>query len=399
MRKEYLVLCALALSAMAFLLGSAGIFLLIMGSALGFYALVSWEQVKLNQRAYEAEIRNRETDADFRSVVVSKIGVLAYSRGELSFWSKRDLHADQNETLLEDAGQEPSGTGQTLFDVLIKLDRVLIIGGMGSGKSELLKWLTSERSKQGELIILDSHAAPDTWPFGTVIGLGRDYQAIEQAVRGICQEMDNRYKLRSSGQEKAFKPLCMVIDEMTVLNQFADLEKELKSLLCECRKVNIRLIVAGQSDRAGAMGLKGNYDLMTGFEAVCHLEKDGAGSHLGKVFFGRSKVPERFPHPGKFPACNPVNPSDMRFKETSGHGLHSYAQEEKRAETLNYIEYMPSKEGLHPNCEPADPLHGEIVRMWRNQASLNAIARAVFGSAGGVQNRKIKDVLTIYGLL
>jgi len=397
MRKEYFILCALALCAMAFLLGSAGIFLLIMGSALGFYALVSYQQVKLNQRAYEAEIRNREVDSEFRSVVVSKIGVLAYSKGELSFWSKREIPDRNAGGLPEPEEQETPGTGQTLFDVLIKLDRVLIIGGMGSGKSELLKWLTSERSKQGELIILDSHAAPDTWPFGTVIGRGRDYQAIEIAVRGVCQEMDNRYKLRSSGQKKDFKPLCMVIDEMTVLNQFTDLSDQLKSLLCECRKVNIRLIVAGQSDRAGAMGLKGNYDLMTGFEAVCHLEMDGAGNRFGNVFFGRSKTPERFPHPGVFPVTS------------RGHGQEHAQKTHQNAFTAerDTMPYLPAGTGqtftgIEPEAvsrvyESRD--EKTICEMWSNGHSLNGIARSIWGSSNGRRTAQVKAILENSGII
>ena len=351
-------------------------------------------------------------------MVVSKIGVLAYNNGDLSFWSRRAPHPDQDDRLLEDAGpDEHPGTGQNLFDVLSALDRVLIIGGMGSGKSELLKWLTAERAKQGDLIILDSHAAPDTWPFGQVVGLGRDYKAIENAVRGVCAEMDRRYSLRSSGQQKDFEPLCMVIDEMTVLNQFAGLSDELKSLLCECRKVNIRLIIAGQSDRAGAMGLKGSYDLMTGFEAVCYLESDSTGERYGNVFFGRSKTPERFPHPGVFippfakedsaiPPFAKGGRGDSPAWMTGTARQHGpeYAPKTHSDGFTAYrdtVPYLPAGTGetfagIEP--EPVSRVYESrdekaICEMWRDGHSLNQISRAIFGLSNGRRVSQIKAVL------
>ncbi|MEZ4529057.1 MAG: type IV secretory system conjugative DNA transfer family protein [Desulfobacterales bacterium] len=399
--KPYIISGALALLMTCFLLGFAGLFLTITGSALAFYAWVTFHQVKLNQRAYEAEIRNREVDAEFRHVVVSKIGVLAYNSGNLSFWSRRESQPDRSDTLLEDASPEPAGNHQTLFDVLTRLDRVLIIGGMGSGKSELLKWLVSERAKQGEIIILDSHAAPDTWPFGQVVGLGRDYPAIENAVRSVCAEMDERYKLRSSGQQKDFPQLCMVIDEMTVLNQFTGLSDEIKSLLCECRKVNIKLIAAGQSDRAGAMGLKGNYDLMTGFEAVCYLESDSTGERYGNVLFGRSKTPERFPHPGIFPAW--MTGTSRQHGQEYAPKTHS----DGFAAYRDGVQYLPAGTGetftgIEPEAvsrvyESRD--EKTICEMWRDGHSLNEIARSIWGTSNGRRTGQIKAVLENNGFV
>jgi hypothetical protein len=284
---------------------------------------------------------------------------------------------------------------ETLFDVLRQRDRILIIGGMGSGKSELLKWLCWERAEQGELIILDSHAAPDTWSCGEVIGLGRDYASIENAVRSVCAEQDRRYQQRAAGTQKKFPQMCMVIDEMSILNMFADLSGEFKSLLCECRKVNIKLIIGGQSDRANAMGLRGNYDLMQGFDCICQLNIDESGRHFGTVKIGNAQ--KNYPHPGIFPEVSQCH-SDFFTRNLQKHPadhLH------------DSMTYLPPGTGEQPvviekkNPSQVYDSHEEkkICRMYRDGFSLNEIVRVVWEKqSNGRYTKQIKTVLEKYGM-
>jgi len=184
-----------------------------------------------------------------------------------------------------------------LLPAIEPLDRIAIFGGMGCGKSELLKHLASSRSTRADVIIIDSHAAPNTWPVGRVVGMGRDYSEIEAFLNAIMQELNNRYTQLSQGFT-GFSPICIIIDEMTVLNQFVDASEIFKSLLCECRKVAIQMIVAGQSDRVRSLGIQGNGDLKQAFEAVVYLEKNG--DYYGNVYQGYSREPVKMSHPGVY---------------------------------------------------------------------------------------------------
>lgn len=193
---------------------------------------------------------------------------------------------------------EEETDNRNLLEVLAPLSRILILGGQDAGKSSLLRHLVQDRLyRDSHVIICDSHFAPGEWPEGVQIaGAGRDYDEIEGVIRYVAQEQDARYKQRQNGKLR-FKPLMLVIDELYVLNLNLDVDDIFKSLLSESRKVNIGLIFAGHSDRVDALGIKGNKDLMNGFEAICNLEFDGTRRY-GVVEL-RGKKTEHL-HPGPF---------------------------------------------------------------------------------------------------
>jgi DNA-binding Lrp family transcriptional regulator len=187
----------------------------------------------------------------------------------------------------------------TVLRFIKDLDRILLIGGMGVGKTELLRHLAFEKVQDGgRVVIADPHAAPDTWPsFVEVIGKERNYTEIKETIDSICDELDERYKQRAMGQ-KHFGKLTLIIDELFVLNQNLDLKKQFKSLLAESRKVSIGLIVAGHSDRAKAIGLLGNKDLVEGFDARVYLRKEN-GQYICRIQNSGDHERTYF-HPGPF---------------------------------------------------------------------------------------------------
>lgn len=295
---------------------------------------------------------------------------------------------------------EPGQDTRTLADVLSAVNRCLIVGGMGSGKSELLKHLADHHERAGaDTVIIDSHAAPWSWPVGRVVGMGRDYAAIETEIRAICTEMDRRYQRRSQGVQRDFPPLAVIIDEATVLHQFADLQAEMKSLLCECRKVGIKLVVAGQSDRAGALGLTGNNDLRAGFEAVVYLEKTPTGIYQGRVFRGSSKEAEIFPHPGPFKTRHGVAPDMHQTPHQAPPNDHHDDYDGRDTVTPCLIPEVIDAEAPAPSAFYESRTARQICEMYRAGHSLNDIARAVWGSSNGRRTASIKTILTDYGLL
>lgn len=307
-----------------------------------------------------------------------------------------------------------TGDPRNLFDVLSVLDRVLIVGGQGAGKSELLRWLADHHAHEGEVVIIDSHAAPGEWPESVrVVGMGRDYPAIAAELETICAELDRRYGLRSTGDQLVFEPLTVVFDEMFVTTQFLDIGGNMRSLLAEARKVGIRLVCAGQSDRAGALGIKGNFDLRAGFEAVAYLERTPDGRRRGRVFLGAAKDAEVFDHPGIFPGGLD---DGGRHGVTPGAGVMGGAPGASRG--------RDGRDGVTPAGDARADRRGgvalipEVIEAWPDPGrfyesrrdrticemyeagnSLNDIARAVWGSSNGRRTGTIKEVLGEYGLI
>ena len=270
------------------------------------------------------------------------------------------------------AGPGPSSLPD-LLSAISAMDRVLIIGGMGAGKSELLRHLAA--STRGRVKIVDSHAAPDPWPEGIpVIGRGRDYPAIKQEFAGIMAEMDSRYHQRATGERVTFEALTLIIDEFSVLNQFCDLGDTVKALLCECRKVNIRLIIAGQSDRVKALGIQGAGDLKESFDAVVYLKKDASGYH--GLIDG-----DRFAHPGIFQG------RERPFRERSGSLQMTGTAVPGGVPRVTAVPLERSRNEME-----------RIAELHDDGKSLSQIAFEIFGSKGR-NVKKIKAVLRSAGRL
>lgn len=296
-------------------------------------------------------------------------------------------HAIQNQKIT--APPETPEAVPDLLPVLLSIDRVLIIGGMGAGKTSCLQHLAHARGNQGDCVIIDSHAAPGQWPGNCrIVGIGRDYTTIEQEIGDIMAEMDQRYEALSTGRlaENQFPTLSVIIDEFTVCNQFCDFGSSIKSLLCECRKVGIRLVIAGQSDRASSLGLTGNYDLVQGFEALVYLEKDVAGNRYAEVRKPNSRDGERYAHPGPYPGCN------FSGNQT-GNDYPVYTPY-----TPDYTDYTGCKDTPYTGQTGGlTPEEIKIISLHDSGNSLSKICAEVFGSKGGNQIKQVKSVLRSAG--
>lgn len=324
-------------------------FAAILGGAYDF-AVGTWKARAHASRIREAEARRAHHEADVIIRGGAGAGYLVHRRdGLLRFFAP-----PPNGKLTQGVGADPDvETLPDLLPVLLQADRTLLVGGMGAGKSELLRWIAAERLREGHVIIIDTHGIPGDWPpYCQVAGMGRRYAEAEGAVRAVIKEMDRRYRIMAAGIRAPHHPMTLIIDEMTVLNQFTNLGDEFKSLLCECRKANIKLYVAGQSDRAGSLGIKGNADLIAGFEIICHLVKESDGRRIGLVKTPNDKDGRRHIHPG--PYKDPTGPGRWGSETggpgpTSGPGLHAGKDDD---EIINIDPAPPAPPG-EPDPKPS----------------------------------------------
>jgi hypothetical protein len=157
----------------------------------------------------------------------------------------------------------------TVSDIKKALSKphILVLGETGSGKSTLVKFLVSHAAAPS--IVLDSHAAPDDWQNMNVIGMGRNYRAIGEAVSQLVAFMDTRYQARSQGQ-KQFEPLLVLIDEFpaAAANLGKAFTDNIMLLVREARKVSIRLIILSQGSEVKTLGIEGQGSIRECFAIV-----------------------------------------------------------------------------------------------------------------------------------
>lgn len=164
-----------------------------------------------------------------------------------------------------------------LLDEIAGLPNILIVGGKGSGKTTLLQWLEAARVRHGKVIVLDSHAHPAKWQ-GEVIGIGRNYRLIKNAMVGIVNLLNNRYRHYSAGQSH-FEPVHTFVDEFTLLPRALkdsldyNIQEYSLPVLTEGRKVAITALWGIHSDRAKILGFEGMADLKQSFDCIVYLKK------------------------------------------------------------------------------------------------------------------------------
>jgi hypothetical protein len=286
---------------------------------------------------------------------------------------------------------------QPALPMLMPVQRLMVAGGQNTGKTSLLQWLTSERLKTGSrVIIIDSHCFPGKWPgHAEIIGKNRDYQAIETAFVNLLKLMDDRYREYSSGQvgERRHPHITLVIDEFSMIAKNAENTKDfITTALMEFRKVNLDMILAGQSTRAGNMGLRGSYDLFESFDCLCHLKMEN-GYRKAYLNFGDGNELETV-HPGPYHGMSKHSHTDSYYDhDFSGHTYSDPGQ--TRENTGNHARSQKtSRSGHGLLCEsPRDYI---VTALYRIGKSISAISETVFGGRNAKRNQTIKDTLKRY---
>lgn len=253
----------------------------------------------------------------------------------------------------------PAPSYLDLLTALDSVQRCLIVGASDSGKTTLLQWLVSRRLQTSKVIVIDPHAYPQKWPGCVVVGTGRNYPEIANALDALVRLMTKRYEEIGKGivAEQAHSRITILIDEWrAIVYNVKEASEAIKALLTESRKAAFSVFVATHSDRAKPLGLEGEYDLKDGF-AIVRLSIAN-GQRYATLDMGNGEVPVT--HPGFYPIQN-----------------------------LPVIEV---EEVINLEPEPT-PDEARILALHSQGASFNEIARQIYGHTGGKQTEQIKEVL------
>lgn len=138
---------------------------------------------------------------------------------------------------------------------------LIIIGESDSGKSTTARALTNASTALGRVIALDPHGRAKDWPNVTIVGNGRNYEAIDQAMKAATEELTTRYKAYDKGQDD-FSRLTFLVDETTAIAKKCKAWPQFfEEIATEGRKVNMRLIVLIHGKGVKTLNLEGQGDL------------------------------------------------------------------------------------------------------------------------------------------
>lgn len=367
-------------------------------------------KLSLRDREYITEKDRLELERLQKEIVYSQIQspyghmvVYDHKTGKyIEFEKSVSFAPPQDEQIVDQAGNYPFA-----LPLLMPVQRLMVAGGQNTGKTSLLQWLTSERLKTGSrVIIIDSHCFPGKWPGqAEVIGKNRDYQAIESAFDDLLHLMDDRYREYSSGQvgERQHHHITLVIDEFSMIAKNTGNTKDfITTALMEFRKVNLDLILAGQSTRAGNMGLRGSYDLFESFDCLCHLKME-SGQRKAYLNFGDGNEIEAI-HPGAYGGVHTSGHTQGDHHQTPGfdHNFDTrHTSHESRHNTGSTGRHTGSHTRSHDDhvmlCE--NECDRNVTRFFRNGFSISAIAEKIFGGRSGKRNSTIKDILQKYRMI
>lgn len=139
---------------------------------------------------------------------------------------------------------------------LISYCTVLIFGAPGSGKTTMALHIVSERVKKGhDVVVLDSHDQKGKWGKLKAIGGGKDFQAIDDFLLSLREEVDRRYQEYYEGKHEAeFDKLTIVVEEFTNWSDKVANSKEIAALIPDARKVGVYLLMIAHSDTLSSLG-------------------------------------------------------------------------------------------------------------------------------------------------
>ena len=145
---------------------------------------------------------------------------------------------------------------------------LMLVGETSSGKTTLARWVIARAASMATLIVLDPHAAPDDWHGVQVVGAGRQYDAINDLLAQLTDELDRRYQRRAAG-DQTDPPLLICVDEVPAIAAHCTAwPKFMAELSNEGRKVGMRLCILTQGRLVKMLNIEGRSDLRSNFAEV-----------------------------------------------------------------------------------------------------------------------------------
>lgn len=289
--------------------------------------------------------------------------------------------------------------------------RSLITGSQDGGKTTVLMHLAETKVKQGAMVYaLDPHAPPFKWPEGVkVIGAGRGYSDIKEFMHGLFGEnagededceLNRRYNdiYEGRAKEEGHQLIYIVSDEWMTVSQHIGLTMPVKkSFFTETRKASIGYALVSHDVTVDALDVKGVGGLRDDFQSVVTCMKNPrTKEHSIEVRYGfsRNRETERVLPPGPY---NFRQTMDEWVSVSDGSTVIDGEYTNTDAPpTITIPAHATAMDVSRPRPRG---LSQTICQMYAEGSSFNQIAKVAYGSTGGKQTKRIKEILAAYGRL
>lgn len=264
---------------------------------------------------------------------------------------------------------------------------VLVIGPSQSGKSTTVKVIAAKRP--GKVIALDPHSeGGNDWGHAEVIGTSRNFNAIEEYLCFMNEELDRRYHERGEYSRRDFEPLTVAVDETPAIvkalgNKFTSVWA---TWAREGWKVGLFIVTSSQSDRVRTLGIEGEGDVRENFAFVLYL-RDEAIKRYGELVAGMKRpIVLRTPQ-GAQPIIIPQEDLELIERPSNGQSDGNHQ---------SFV--LPAPVYADPNSiTRADK--ARIFYMLREGFSQRAIERDMYGYNGGDAYKAVKRIKDEYDSL
>lgn len=257
-----------------------------------------------------------------------------------------------------------AASARPLLDYLQDLERGLVVGPPGSGKTTILQHIIDTRP--GDVVVIDPHDDQHTWPeTAQVVGGGQDYPAIESALAQMADLVRDRYQQRSAGQAQ-FPPVILILDEWyEIFQELPGAATYVKKILTGGRKVSSGVLIGSHSERVGPLGIRGEGDLKASY-TVIRLRGDRANGFSGTIDLGDGEMPIALP--------GPYLPGVVRGQ------------------------LEPGQPVIDPDHRVLDAREAFILERHRAGDTPSQIGESLYGQRGGWQSDRVREVLAKHNL-
>lgn len=188
-------------------------------------------------------------------------------------------------------------SSEALLKVLGEASHISVTGPTKAGKTTFLSVLCYGAMRDRKnVLVLDPHATPGKWPTqARVIGAGRNYPAIEAALKKLEKLMQDRYNEMAIGlkQEGEHDPIFVIADEWrAIIGEIKTAGKLLSTLICEARKARISICLGAHSHFLTGLGLEDS--AIRGSLEICHLKIEDGRRHA-EINGKKYNLPEPLP--------------------------------------------------------------------------------------------------------
>lgn len=276
---------------------------------------------------------------------------------------------------------------------LPKLDKyhILLVGETNAGKSTAMRAIIGYRQN---VVVLDPHAAPEDWPNARVIGAGRDFEAIDDFMGQMQNELNRRAILRARGQRE-FIPMTVMTDEMPAIA--SNLGKAAMGIwrmwLREGRKFGLYMVTSTQSTRVKTLGIDGESDVLKNFAAILYLGEVAMNQYPDLVV-GQDRPAVLRTKTMAQPVIVPNMPSGGVVNgEASGHQQPLPYPFLRDQDVQDMVNNVPLFSAPLPKREPLEQVNARrLDRVINDMNTLTAVTQYLVGRDGRVSGQEIDTI-------